>query len=181
VCSQEVAPGLRVAPRRRWQAGAAQAVADGTRRDSDTELAELAGDPQVAPVRVLAREPDDQLADVPADRRSAWPAVRVGPAPSHQPAMPSQKRLRPHEEGVPRAARQHATERSQQQPVVRLLSCSVRLATSRTCGGYGAVYGAFAHARGLEGLRCPPVAGGAVQENRAELPLYRLMRRCNGR
>jgi hypothetical protein len=38
VCSQEVAPGLRVAPRRRWQAGAAQDVADGTRRDSDTEL-----------------------------------------------------------------------------------------------------------------------------------------------
>jgi hypothetical protein len=45
-----------------------------------------------------------------------------------------------------------------------------RPAPSRTCGGYGAVYGAFAHARGLEGLRRPPVAGGAAQENRAEIP-----------
>jgi hypothetical protein len=118
--SKEAAPGLRVAPRRGWQAGAGEDVADGTRRDGDAQLAQFAGDPQVAPARVLAREPQDQLAHVTADRRPARAAVRVGPPASDQPAMPVQKRFRLHKEGIPGAARQHPAERRQQQPVVRL-------------------------------------------------------------
>jgi hypothetical protein len=36
--------------------------------------------------------------------------------------MPAQERLRPHQESVPRAARQHPAQRRQQQSVVRLES-----------------------------------------------------------
>jgi hypothetical protein len=34
--------------------------------------------------------------------------------------MPAQERFRPHAEGMPRAARQHPTERREQQPVAGL-------------------------------------------------------------
>jgi hypothetical protein len=118
---------VRIAPRRRWQAGGGEDVADGARRDGDAQLAQLARDPQVAPARVIAGEPQYQLAHITADRRAARAAVRKGPAASNHPAMPAQKRLRPNEEGVPGAARQHATERGQQQPVVYLQSRPARL------------------------------------------------------
>src|SRR6266498_4609292 len=101
MCSEEAAPRLRVALRRGRQAGVGEDVADGGRRDGDAELAQLTHDPQVTPARVLAREPQDQLAHVTVDRRPAWAAVWVGRAPSHQPAMPVQERLRLHEESVP--------------------------------------------------------------------------------
>src|SRR5437763_7002139 len=45
VRSEEAAPRLRVAPRRRRQAGVGEDVTDGGRRDGDAELAELADDP----------------------------------------------------------------------------------------------------------------------------------------
>jgi len=99
--SQEVAPRLRVAPRRRWQSSFDEDVADRARRDGDTELAQLANDPLIAPARVLAREPDAQLSHLTTDWRPARTAVRIGPASSHQPAMPVQERLRPHRERVP--------------------------------------------------------------------------------
>jgi hypothetical protein len=86
--AKEAAPGVRVAPRRRWHPGLDQDVAHGTCRDGDAELAQLASDPEVAPARVLAREAEDQFAHIPADRRPAWPAVRIRPAPRYQPAMP---------------------------------------------------------------------------------------------
>jgi hypothetical protein len=112
--SQETAPRLRLAPRSRRHPSLGEDVADGGRRDGDTQLAQLTDDPQVAPVRVLAREPQDQFAHVTTDRLPAWTAMRVGPAPSHQPPMPVQQRLRSHEESVPGAPRQHAAESRQQ-------------------------------------------------------------------
>lgn len=54
--SEEAAPRLRVALRRRRQADAREDVADGAGGDGDAEFAQLAGDPQIAPARVLARE-----------------------------------------------------------------------------------------------------------------------------
>src|SRR5262249_41427202 len=118
--SEEAAPGLRIALRRRWQAGAGENVAHGARRDSDACLAQLAGDPQVAPARVLAGEAQDQLAYIGVDPRPARAAVRVCPAASEQSAMPGQQRLRPHRERGPGAARKHPAKRGQQHSVVRL-------------------------------------------------------------
>lgn len=117
---QEAAPGLGIAPRRRRQAGPGEDVADRARRDANAELAQLAGDPQVAPARVLASEPDDQLAYVPADRRPAWVTARIGPAASDKPAMPRPERLRPHRERSPRVAGKHPAECREQDPVLGL-------------------------------------------------------------
>jgi hypothetical protein len=128
VGSKEAAPGLRIAPRRRWQPSLDQDVADGARRDADAQLAQLAGDPQIAPTRVLAREPQDQLAYLTTDRRPTGAAVRVGPAASDKPAMPGQERLRPHRERRPGAARKHPAERRQQDAVVRLEARAADLA-----------------------------------------------------
>jgi hypothetical protein len=135
--SEKVAPGLCIAPRRGRQAGAGEDVADGARRDSDARFAQFARDPQVAPARVLARKPRDQLAHVTADRRPARPAVRVGPAASDQSAMPGQKRLRPDRERSPGVARKHPAERRQQQSVVRFEARPPDLAAkaSTTRGG----------------------------------------------
>lgn len=79
---QEVAPGSHIAPWRRRQAGPGENVADGASGDGGAQLVELASDPQVAPARILVREPQDQFAHISADRRPAWAAVRIGPAPS---------------------------------------------------------------------------------------------------
>jgi hypothetical protein len=46
--------------------------------------------------------------------------VRIGPAAGDQPAVPAQQRLRLHQEGAPRAARQHPAQRRQQHSVVWL-------------------------------------------------------------
>jgi hypothetical protein len=119
VRSKEAAPRLRVASRCWRQTGLDEDVADGGRRDTNTELAQFADDAQVAPTRILAGEPQDQLAHLTADRRPTRGAMRIGPAPSDQPAMPGQERLRLHEEGVPGAARQNTAARRQEQAVVR--------------------------------------------------------------
>ena len=87
---QESPPGQPVALRGRRPAGLGQGVADRGRRDGDAELAQLASDPHIAPARVLAREPQDELAHLMADRRAPWAAVRVRPPASHKPAMPEQ-------------------------------------------------------------------------------------------
>jgi hypothetical protein len=111
VRSEEVAPRLRVAPRCWRQAGLGEDVADGTRRDNDVELAQFACDAQVAPTRILAGKPQDQLACLTADRRPARGAVPIGSALSDQPAMPGHERLGLHEEDVPGAAQQHTAAR----------------------------------------------------------------------
>jgi hypothetical protein len=42
------------------------------RRDRDAQFAQLAGDPRVAPARVLAGEPQDQLARIRAESAGMW-------------------------------------------------------------------------------------------------------------
>src|SRR6266511_1223324 len=61
----------------RCGAGVGEHVSHQRRRDSDPELAQLADDPNIAPLAVLAREPQDQLAHLRSQRRSPWPPVRV--------------------------------------------------------------------------------------------------------
>ena len=46
----------------------------------------------------LARQPQDELADLLADPGARRAAARIAPAARHEPAMPAKQRLRPHEE-----------------------------------------------------------------------------------
>jgi hypothetical protein len=87
---------------RRWRdAGAREHVAHQRRRDRDLELAQLARNPDVAPLLVLAREPQDQLAHLAVERRPGRPPARVRSAPSDDPPVQAQQRLRRHQERVP--------------------------------------------------------------------------------
>jgi hypothetical protein len=60
-------------------------------RDADAEAVQFAGDPLVAPARILAREPDHQLPDLAANRRPPA-ATAVRPAVGGEPAVPAQER-----------------------------------------------------------------------------------------
>jgi hypothetical protein len=120
VLAQERAPTRPVALWRRRDTGAREHVADERRRDVDPQLAQLADDPHVAPAAVLARQPQDQRAQLTTARRPSPTAVRIRPATSHQPAMPAQQRLRMHQESAPAAPRNHPAQRRKQQPVLRL-------------------------------------------------------------
>jgi pimeloyl-ACP methyl ester carboxylesterase len=105
VPAQERAPAQPIALRRGRHAGGRKHAAHQRRRHVDAELAQFADDPDIAPGRVLARQPHDQLAHLPLDRRPAWSSVRVRPAAGNEPPMPTQNRLRPHQERGPRTAR----------------------------------------------------------------------------
>ena len=59
VVPEERAPAELVALRRRRDARAGEHVSHKRRRDGDLQLAQLADDPNIAPVAVLAREPQD--------------------------------------------------------------------------------------------------------------------------
>ena len=74
--------GLAVGPRsarglgRRWNTCRLQDVAHQRGGDVDAEVAQLADDPDVASVGVLARQPQDELAHLDADRRPAGTPMR---------------------------------------------------------------------------------------------------------
>ena len=55
-------------------------------------------------------------------------SVRIGPAAGDQPALPAEQRLWLHQEGAPRAARQHPAESRKQYSIVRLEPRPVDLA-----------------------------------------------------
>jgi len=67
--------------------------------DANAEVAELANDPQVAPPRILARQPHDDLPDLIADGRTTQ--LGIGPPATHQIAMPTQDRRRRNHERRP--------------------------------------------------------------------------------
>jgi hypothetical protein len=117
VLAQERSPA-ELAPFRRWRdAGTGEHVSHQRRRDVDTELAQLADDPDVPPVAVLAREPQDQLAQLRVERRPARAPVPACPAAGDDPPVPPQQRLRRDQERLPRATRHYAAEGRQQQSV----------------------------------------------------------------
>jgi hypothetical protein len=60
-------------PWRRWQAGGGEQLPHRGCRDGDAEVPKLTDDLPVAPGRVLAREPQDELAQFGRKRRSARP------------------------------------------------------------------------------------------------------------
>lgn len=76
LAADELAPGDAGSLASGSEPGFAQELADRRGRDAEAERAERARDPLVSPAAVLARESEDQLAGLTADRRS--PARGVG-------------------------------------------------------------------------------------------------------
>src|SRR6266545_2555284 len=89
---QELAPARPCAPRRRLQPPSCEKTADARRRDAEAELGQLAADPPMAPARILAREPQHQLANLSRERRPSAPSGRLPPLPAHERAMPTKQR-----------------------------------------------------------------------------------------
>jgi len=81
------------APGRRSRAGGKQDAPDRARRDTQAELQQLAGDPWVAPARVLACEAQHELAYAAVGRRTAGSPPRLRPFAAHELAVPAQQRL----------------------------------------------------------------------------------------
>src|SRR3954469_25498434 len=75
--ADELAPGDAGSLASGSEACFAQELADCRRRDAEPQRPELARDPLLAPAAVLARESEDQLADLTADRRSPRARCRV--------------------------------------------------------------------------------------------------------
>jgi hypothetical protein len=96
--------GLSVAARA--QAVGKQDPPDRARRDAQAELTQLAGDPLVAPTRVLAREPQHELAHLIVNRRTAKSSRWLCPLTTNELAVPAQKRLWSDQQAVPTARRQ---------------------------------------------------------------------------
>jgi hypothetical protein len=85
----------------------------------EAELVELAGEPLVAPARVLARQPQHKLARSGVDRRAPWPRARASPSPPHKLAVPTQQRLRRDEQAMAARGRQQPACCGQHRAVTR--------------------------------------------------------------
>jgi len=96
----------------------AEHLPNGRRRHEDAHAFQFANDALITPARILACQPDDQLSNVTADRRSAGPS-RVGPAVRHQASVPAQKCRRRDQKRRPPDPRQHPTRGRQEQSVGR--------------------------------------------------------------
>src|SRR5206468_2287071 len=92
LAADELTPGKPASPSRGAEPRLAQELSHARRRDPEPKPGELAGDPPIAPAGVLARQPQDELADLVADPRTARSPAPVGPAACHQPAVPAQER-----------------------------------------------------------------------------------------
>jgi hypothetical protein len=82
----------------------------------DAEPAELACDPLVAPPRVLASEPQHQLADLAADRWAADPAG-IRPPLRDQLTMPTKQRRRGDGKRAPARSRQQPAGRGKEHSI----------------------------------------------------------------
>jgi len=96
-------------PSTRWtQQCPAHYVPDGGRRYGNAQSFQFTHDAQIAPPRILARDPQNQLSNLAAHRPAAWSSP-IRPTPSDQPPMPIKQRGRLDEECVPYRARQQPT------------------------------------------------------------------------
>ena len=80
---------------------------------------QLTRDPPVPPPRVLASEPQNQLANLPADPRAPGTPSWIRPAARDEPAVPRQQRFRGHEERTPARPREQPARRGQESTVRR--------------------------------------------------------------
>src|SRR5918994_7566525 len=85
----------------------------------EAELEQLAGDALIAPARVLACEPQHQLAQRTVRRRTTGLALQVRPSPAHQRAMPTQQRRWRDHESVSAPVRKQSSQRSDERTIGR--------------------------------------------------------------
>src|SRR5664280_731317 len=113
---------LQVGPVRRG-AGPSRAVLSTERIVGPTRIPSLRSSPSIRtqPQRgVLPGQPEDERTDRGIDRWPAWAtALRVGPLPAHELAVPTEERCRGDEKGDPAVTRQDATRRREQDTVAR--------------------------------------------------------------
>jgi hypothetical protein len=89
-------------------------------RHPNAKAQQLAVDPLVAPPRIVAGKPHDQLLHLPGYRRPSAAGGRVGPAPGHQAPVPAQQRLGPHQEHRPSRPWKQTAQRSEQRTILGL-------------------------------------------------------------
>ena len=89
---------------------------DRGRTDPDPELAQLALDPHAAPARIL-RANITPASEAPSRAAAGPSSTPKRPLPTHQLALPTQKRLRRHDEHRPSLSRQQATGRGEDDPI----------------------------------------------------------------
>src|SRR2546429_6219899 len=82
--AKELPPVGACAPGRRSGARLVEQSANGARQHDPPELGELAGNPLVAPARVLPCEPQNELASRPPNRWPARTRSGVGPLPANE-------------------------------------------------------------------------------------------------
>ena len=93
------------------------------------ELLELALDAPVAPARVVLGETDDQVFEVPRDRRSAaTPAPPPRRSAGDEAAVPTQQGLGTHREDLPPGPREQPAGGGEQEAVVGLEAGAADLA-----------------------------------------------------
>ena len=116
--AQELPPRRPRPSRSRAEPTATQERADRARRDPDPKLGQLAPDPQAPPPRVLPSHPKDQLPNVIDEWRPPTGGIpAIGPFPADELAVPTQERLRTHQERKPPWARENPADRRHEQPV----------------------------------------------------------------
>ena len=86
--AQELTPGETGAPASRPESCVVEDLAHRGGRDRDAEPAQFAGDPLVAPTRVLERDAQHQRADLAINRRPARP-TGIRPPSCDQPPVPA--------------------------------------------------------------------------------------------
>ena len=96
------------------QPGRQQEPPDGARRHVDAELQQLTGDPWIAPARVLLRQAQNKFANATLDRRPAGGPLRLSPSPPYELSVPTQQRLRSHDQPVPTPRWGHPAERGEE-------------------------------------------------------------------
>src|SRR5215218_10682064 len=116
------------APGRRVKTVGAQNPPDRAGRHPTPEPQELAVDPLVAPPRILASKPHDQLLRLVGYRRPSVGGGGVGPATGHHAPVPAQQRLGPHKKHRPARPWEQAAQRRKQRTVGGLQAGSWMLA-----------------------------------------------------
>jgi hypothetical protein len=95
--------------------------------ETQTELQQLARDPRIAPARILAREPEYELAYPTIGHRPARFTSRLRPLPTYELAVPTQQRLRRYDEPVATRMGEQASEGGEERPIGRPQRRSARL------------------------------------------------------
>jgi hypothetical protein len=77
-------------------------------------------DALVAPARVLPGQPQDQRNQLVIERRTTASTIGLGPFARDQPPVPSQDRVRRHQEDRPASARKRAAQHREQRSIGRM-------------------------------------------------------------